>query len=86
MKRNTHMANEEKDISRIISEGTLIDKAIVLAARNAVKEHIQKGQPLVICATEKLFLSLRKNLILIAPPCININDLFRLRFHHSAYK
>ena len=42
------MANEEKDISRIISEGTLIDKAIVLAARNAILEHIQKGQPLVI--------------------------------------
>jgi hypothetical protein len=42
------MANEEKDISRIISEGTLIDKAIVLAARNAILEHKQKGQPLVI--------------------------------------
>ena len=42
------MANEEKDISQIFSEGTPIDKAIVLAARNAIKEHKQKGQPLVV--------------------------------------
>ncbi|MGA2060870.1 MAG: hypothetical protein ABSG67_10345 [Thermoguttaceae bacterium] len=50
------MANEEKDISRIISEGTLIDKALVLAARNAVKEHIQKGQPLVVWRNGKTVL------------------------------
>ena len=42
------MTNEEKDISRIFSEGTPIDNAIVLAARNAIKEHKQKGQPLVV--------------------------------------
>jgi len=42
------MANEEKDISRIISEGTPIDNAIIAAAKRAIIEHKQKGQPLVV--------------------------------------
>jgi hypothetical protein len=42
------MANEEKDIFQIFSEGTLIDKAIISAAKNAILEHKQKGQPLVV--------------------------------------
>jgi hypothetical protein len=42
------MANEERDISRIISEGTPIDNAIIAAAKRAIIEHKQKGQPLVV--------------------------------------
>jgi hypothetical protein len=41
-------SNEKKDISRICSEGTLIDKAMIAAAKNAILEHKQKGQPLVV--------------------------------------
>jgi hypothetical protein len=43
------MKNQErKDISKIFQEGTPIDNAILAAGRNAIREHKQKGQPLVV--------------------------------------
>ena len=43
------MANkEEKDISKIFREGTLIDEAIRAAGREAIIQLKQKGQPLVV--------------------------------------
>lgn len=50
------MSNEEKDISKIFSEGTLIDKAIISAAKNAILEHKQKGQPLTVWRNGKTVL------------------------------
>ena len=38
----------EKDIARIFREGTLIDEAICWAGREAVRQHKEKGLPLVI--------------------------------------
>ncbi|MBN2579516.1 MAG: hypothetical protein JXB10_11035 [Pirellulales bacterium] len=40
--------NEEKNISQLFEEGTPIDNAILAAGRNAILEHKQKGQPLVV--------------------------------------
>jgi hypothetical protein len=42
------MENEESHISRMFSEGTPIDNAIIAATKRAIIEHIQKGQPLVV--------------------------------------
>jgi hypothetical protein len=39
---------EEKDISKLFEEGTPIDDAIFKAGQSAVREHKQKGQPLVV--------------------------------------
>jgi hypothetical protein len=47
------MSSEEKDISKIFRERTLIDKAIVLAAKSAVLQHIQQGQPLPVWRDSK---------------------------------
>jgi hypothetical protein len=42
------MADREvKNISQLFEEGTPIDDALRAAARNAILEHKQKGQPLV---------------------------------------
>jgi hypothetical protein len=43
------MANErEKDIGRMFRERKPIDEALNAAAREAVKQHRQQGQPLVV--------------------------------------
>ncbi len=49
-------SNAEKDISRIFREGTLIDKAIALAAKSAILQHKQKGQPLTVWRNGKTVL------------------------------
>ena len=43
------MASEsEKDISGIFREGKPIDEALSAAVREAVRQHRQQGQPLVV--------------------------------------
>jgi hypothetical protein len=42
------MVHEESHISRMFCEGTPIDNAINAAAKRAIIEHKQKGQPLVV--------------------------------------
>jgi hypothetical protein len=51
------MANkEEKDIDRIFREGVLIDKAMAMAAKAAILQHKQKGQPLTVWRNGKTVL------------------------------
>jgi hypothetical protein len=40
--------SEPKDIAQIFREGTLIDEALNIAARDAVQLHKEKGLPLVV--------------------------------------
>ena len=41
-------AEQEKDITAIFREGTLIDRAIAAGAREAVRRHKQAGVPMAI--------------------------------------
>lgn len=44
----------KKDISRIIAEGTEIDKAIKQAVQKAVLQHKQAGNPIVVMQDGKM--------------------------------
>ena len=51
------MATEKtKDISKIFAEGTLIDRALRLAVREALRRHKEAGLPIVVWRRGKVVL------------------------------
>ncbi len=49
-------ANRPKDITTIFREGTLIDRALAAAARDAIRRHKQAGVPMAVWRNGKTVL------------------------------